>query len=500
MLSYVIEQSMLSWYSLPIKEIGVPRTDIKYDDYKVKAFIDTNIILEGRPLPELPWHEIDADGPIIVLLTPTAIKEVDSKKQDGRIGKRARDFNKLIAPVAAGGPPIVIRESEPRVELALARAMRIPWDQYDDLDPDEGDSCIVAEMLHAKDMTNVGKILVSQDIRPITLATNYDLETQHVSESWLRQVEPGPADKEVQRLKGKLADYEAKEPEFEIKIEMPDGEPVSVVRIEDLTDAERDRIERKIFAMNPQQDQLRGNRPFDHVSFYDTYDSTYKDRYEAYRKRVPSFMLNYAQRLERLFNQARFKITVANVGKMQAENLLVEVRVSSGWLHDRYVFVSPLGPTAPKPKNKNVFDLVRNPVLQMPTFPSRVGRHEVAFKDELSCGMAFSATCEDFRHGQDWSCDGIVGIDPRTPETKITVSVTASNFRGNAQGDKLIERKQEAVHISKLVDMETFRFIVDTPIDGAVERNAYEEIDLTAFADNDNYDDNNDWDKDSNEG
>ena len=118
--------------------------EIEYDNYKVKAFLDTNIILEGRPLPELPWEEIDIAGPILALITPTAIREIDSKKQDGRIGKRAREFNRMIASVAAGGPPIVIRESAPRVDLALSRALRIPWDKHDDLDPDDGDSLDLA--------------------------------------------------------------------------------------------------------------------------------------------------------------------------------------------------------------------------------------------------------------------------------------------------------------------------------------------------------------------
>ncbi len=34
------------------------RAEIEYDTYKVKAFLDTNIILEGRALADLPWQEI----------------------------------------------------------------------------------------------------------------------------------------------------------------------------------------------------------------------------------------------------------------------------------------------------------------------------------------------------------------------------------------------------------------------------------------------------------
>ena len=52
-------------------------------------------------------------------------------------------------------------------------------------------------------------------------------------------------------------------------------------------------------------------------------------------------MENYAQRLERLFNQVRFQVEVKNTSEMQAEHLLIEVSVSSGWIHDRFVWVSP---------------------------------------------------------------------------------------------------------------------------------------------------------------
>lgn len=468
---------------MSVGETGVARADIKFDGYKVKAFLDANIALEGRPLTDLPWQELDADGPIIALMTPTAMNEVDSKKQDGRLGKRAREFNRLIGSVAAGGPPIVIRESSPRVELALSRASRIPWDQLDDLDPNDGDSCIVAEALHARDMNADGKIVVSHDIKSIRLASDHDMQTLHVTDDWLRAPEPSPHDKEVQRLKGKLAEYEAKEPEFEINIEILDGEPVSVVQIEDLTDAERARIERKIIADNPKRDQAR-NGAYGMIPEPALYDSSYDDRYKAYLQRIPEFMANYEQRLERLFNQTRFRVSVANVGKMQAENLLIEVNVSSGWLHDRYVYVSPAGPTAPEPRATPLFggfDLNR-----LPTVPYQARRHEFAFKDAPNWRSWFSVTCEDFRNTEDWIYDGMLGIDPRATETKIIVTVTASNFRGKAQAEKLIERKQGKFHISKLVDQETLKPLADTPIDAVIKRKNYkEDIDLSAFADDD---------------
>ena len=130
-------------------------------------------------------------------------------------------------------------------------------------------------------------------------------------------MEPSPNDKEIQRLKNKLAEYQVNEPEFEIKINILDSEPISVLRIEDLTPSERNCIERKIIEDNPKVSQRS--------DFLSMTDSSYNDHYDAYRKRIPSFMDNYAQNLERLFNQTGLNLKVSNIGKMQAENLLVEI-------------------------------------------------------------------------------------------------------------------------------------------------------------------------------
>lgn len=457
------------------------RADIKYDYYKVKAFLDTNIILECRPLAELPWEEIDSNGPILALMTPTAIKEIDSKKQDGRIGKRAREFNRLIASVAAGGPPIVIRDSAPRVELALSRAVRIPWDQHDDLDPSDGDSCIVAEVLHAKDMGAAGKLIVSHDIKPIAFASNYDVPTLHVSDSWLRHPEPHPKDREIQKLTQRLVQYQMAEPAFEIGLELIDADPVALVRIEDLTDAERSMIESRIQDLNPPQDQARNT--YGILPGIGNYDHSYGERFKAYRKRVPVFMANYAQRLERLFNQARFRLKVVNTSNVQAENLLVEVGVTYGWLHDRFVFVSPQGPMKPTPRETPIIPMTNLRSM----IPPRVGRHEFEYKEAPNCGRAFSVTCADFRHRQEYVFEGVVSFDARAVDTtEISVGVTASNFRGTADDVKAIERKIETLHVSKLIDLNALKITVPVPMQTLLDEQDYGAIDWKALDEGDN--------------
>lgn len=456
-----------------------------FDLYRFKAFLDTNIILEGRPLPELPWHEIDADGPIIVLITPTVIREVDGHKQDGRVGERARAFNRLIAPLATGGPPITIREANPRVVLALARAHRIPWKEYSDLDPADGDSSIVAEVLNARDMNADGKLLVSHDLKPIIFATSHGVEALHVSDKWLRPLEPHPRERENQRLKSQLAQHESGQPKFEIAINLPAGELIRLRRIGDVSATERRALVEKILTLNPKYSQF--TRGF--MTVFDRIDDSYDERFEEYCALVSDYVVNYEEKIERLLNQTPLEISVANVGKVQAENLLIEVRVLGGWIHDRYVLTSPRGPSAPKPRANDFF--VPRILGSLPPPLKRVARHEFYFQTAPSRSERFSACCEDFRHGQNWIFDGVLGLNARSSEPSISISVTASNYRGTAVEVRKIDTSLEVVALEDIVALDCLRMNVEAPVTQFLRRGNSK--DLVDWSEVEN--DEGDWDE-----
>lgn len=193
-------------------------------------------------------------------------------------------------------------------------------------------------------------------------------------------------------------------------------------------------------------------------------------------------MENYAQRLERLFNQARFRLKVSNISKVHAENLLVEVSISNGWLHDRFVYVSPEGPVKPSPRDELFFS-THNLQSMM---PQHVGRHEFEYKETPSYGLSFSVMCEDFRHRQEYVFEGVVSMDARAAETaEISVAVTASNFRGTTEGTKVIERMVQACHVSKLIDLNTLKVTAPVPMQELLDNGDYEAIDWKALDDGD---------------
>ncbi|MDP3801575.1 MAG: hypothetical protein U1C74_28005 [Phenylobacterium sp.] len=444
--------------------------------YTTKVFLDANVVLEGKPLADLPWSDVDARGPILALFTPTALKEIDSKKRDGRLGKIARAFNRLIG-TAIGGVPVVVRETGPRVEVTLAICDRIRWSSYDDLDPDDGDSRIVAEILHARGIDAHEKVLVSQDIKPLAFAARHGVRTHHMSEDWLRPVEPTPQDKKIQQLKHRVQELEGTEPVLEVQIRLGGSSPIPTYRVNGLTPYERELIENRILTLNPQPYQHQGMFG---VGAYE-YDRSLDDRYAAYRdQKVPVFVGAYERKIELLFNQVPFSVEVSNVGRVRADRFIIEIESSEGWLHSKFVFVPSGGPTAPRARS-SIFALHRNMVRDF--VPLRVGRHEVEFVEGPDRTRRIVANCEDFRHGQTWVFDGVLGLDAHRDEPAIiTVRATAANLHGALEASTTVEKQIQTVHVSHLVDLEELLPNLAIPMQGviedAVKREDYDDLEI----------------------
>ncbi len=158
---------------------------LDFTAYSTILFIDSMVALEAKPLPMLPWHEIDAAGPILLMVVPQVNAEIDKRKRDGRLGRRAREFNRLIAPAAESASPARISDRPPVVDIAIAACDRIEWDVLDDLDPELGDARVVAQILHARGMPLERKSLFSHDINPIAMATRYGIKTRKMPDHWL---------------------------------------------------------------------------------------------------------------------------------------------------------------------------------------------------------------------------------------------------------------------------------------------------------------------------
>lgn len=426
--------------------------------FATKVVLDTNIYLEGKPLGELPWPELQAKEPFLILLTPQGLKEIDSKKRDGRLGKIARSVNRLIGPAVGGGTDVALRNEAPKVSLGLALCNRIDWGSVDDLREDDGDSRLVAETLHLRGVEKENVLFVSHDINPINMAARHGLRTFHVGDTWLRPAEPGPVDRENQRLKQRLAAFEANEPAFKIEFAEVPQSPARVFKVAPLDKGDVAHVVDLFLVGHPPKDQDYGYG----ILRNPLRDSTYEDRYSKYRQEaVPRFAEVYHEKLELLYGQFPFTVRISNTGTVQAENVLVEITSSEGWLHDKYVFVSPSGPKAPKLRD------VLNPLsgYRLPHIPGAVptDRHEFTFAGDQE--RTIEARCQDLRHGKDWQFDGIVCLDPNhTAPAVIEVRVTATNLHGEVTERFTLEKDVRTVAWDELIDRANCRPLVPLPM------------------------------------
>jgi len=443
------------------------------------AFLDANIILEGKPLADLPWHDVASEGVIRLLIVPQAMEEIDAKKRDGRLGPHARAFNRLIAPAVIKGHPIVLRDERPRVELQMATCSRVPWDEYDELDPGDGDSRIVAEALNVRNIHSDNRILISHDIKPLVYARGRGLRVLQASDDWLRAPEPSPKDKEIQRLKQQVAEFKKDEPIFDVSIEVCDSTPFEVLRIEALAPAQAEGLTETIKRLNPKKpngiDDVYGLR----IGFNER-DSSYDGKYKSYVSRIiPAFASKFHEKLELLFNQRLLKVVVTNVGPIRADHLVVVVETSDGMLNDRVIAVSQNGPPPPVPR-PDYFRSFEPHRGMRDLLPARVGRHEFETTREARRTAMAEQSCEDFRSGQCHTFEGVLTPSSSGEELIVRVKLTAKNFRGEHINELKLKKRIKSVHAEAVIDMNTLElkrdYSTEEEIDRLLDAQAYDQI------------------------
>lgn len=431
-----------------------------YPEFHTKVFIDSNVILECLPLHELPWSDIDPTGPILVLVTPTVLKEVDSKKREGRLAVRARDFNRLMAPMIADGKPVALTAGPPHVAISAARCRRIDWQRYDDLGPDDADACVIAEVLHTQGIAEGQQRVVSQDTHLLITAQRHGVKTFHVPDGWLRPPEQHPKDAENAKLKQQLAEVKRSEPQFATRFEVAE-QPVVIYQVQPLSSEESAALIAAILRAHPKPVQDTGS--FIQIN----YDSGLDKRYEEYESRaVPRFAQKCHAGLEVFYGQVPISLVVENTGNIRADNVIIEVQVAGGWMNKKAILFGPSGPTPPR------IEAPYEKLYVPPSFniQSRVvGKHEFRLEMSPRC-QNFTAQCEDFRHGQEWSFSGVLWLDPNyARDTVVIVKVTAANQHGDHSSVLTVAKEVRRSRPSDLIDMKSLKVTVAPTIQPLIQ-------------------------------
>lgn len=451
---------------------------INWQQYPVVAFIDSNIALECSALGGLPWKEISAAGPILVLVVPTVVQEVDSKKNHARLGDHARRFNRTLRPLLEGRAAVLVRESPaPRVEIALADCARVDWEQYPELDQDEPDARVVAQVLSAQGPSPESRVVVSQDILPLHLASRHGLKIHQVSETWLRPKEVSEAERRAANLQRQLDAMKDREPQ--LSLHLSTSQPsVDVHRIKALSPDERRAIQETIIRLSPIPEQEHSEL----TAIMGDYDHTLYDRYTKWeRNKVPHFVRDYERKIELNYGQLKIRFRIANTGQVPAESLLIRLTATGGWFNEKYVLAIPSGPSAPRPKRRSLMD-INMPRMLHDSIRSVVqpGKHEfVVLGDPKRC-LEVQIACADFRHGLAYEYAVVGRADPYADEFRIDAVVTAANLYGEAKTSIVVPRNLKDSSVVDLIDMSTMRFKQQPDVDGHLER-AISAKDFSAF-------------------
>ena len=437
------------------KELVMGDSVVALTIYSTILFMDSMVALEAKPLTELPWHEIDAIGPILVLVVPQVMTEIDKRKRDGRLGRRAREFNRLIGPAAEAASTARICKGPPIVDIGIAACDRIDWDSLDDLDPEMPDARVVAQMLCARGVSPDHKLLLSHDINPIAMASRHGLKTRKMPDHWLLEPEPSPSEKEMSKLKARLRQLESTAPEVQASVTFEVGAPLQLYQVHPLSDKRQSELVDRILVENPKPEHRV------HFNLALGYNSSLDERYEKYRNSmVPRHAATLHRRLETHYGQVPFLLRIENVGHVQAENLVLALTAIGGNIHNRFVCYPLFGPMAPQPKVYDPLESVRRFEIPRP-----VGRHEMEFAVAPHRGEAIELHCADFRQGREWQFQGIALIDPHQGSPfKLHVSVTASNLRGAVSRSFELEYSSESVAADDLISLQSREFHVEFPM------------------------------------
>ena len=415
------------------------------------VFLDTNILLEGKPLVDLPWAELKVDGPIVAIFVPRVLTEVDSRKRDGRLGIRAREFNRLMRPVAVSSEPVRLFNCTSEVYLTIAQCGKLDWSKFPDMEQDDADSRIIVEILHARGIPLEKKQLVSNDVKPVWLASQNGLQAIHASDAWLRPKEPSPHDKEVQKLKQRVAELEKQEPALDAEIEIDTKDHISYA-VHPLSPSEQHDLVKSILARKPRPHaQRRGLHEFALPAW--TESRVTEESYQQFEsKAVPDFVAKFPDLVEWALGQVPVNIRIRNSGPLRAENLIVKVSISSGWINADPIWIPLRGPS---PKvTRALYD--QSHLMNFREIGAQVGRHDMDFVVKPKMGKQMEVHCQDFTCQTEWVFQGVLFLDPHTDGvTHISLRMTAANMHGSVEKKIMVTHQPVPVKASDVVDVLT---------------------------------------------
>lgn len=435
--------------------------------YDHVVVIDSQIVLETKPLAQLPWAEL-FPGTVLLLVTRQAQSEIDAKKSDSRLGKRAREFNRLLDGFIETRMPSRLIE-KPRIDVATVANESIDWSRLDDLDRDDGDDRIVAQMINARVDVPARLVMFSYDMRPRDAARSHGHGAVKLPESWLRQPEPSPHERRIVELEAQNRLLSVNQPELRVTIEVVTPSPWKYREISAIESDVAEAFIAQAFSKAPRQDRGGGLMGMGSMNIDYSFDGNLARWKAEMRQDIP---LMHAG-LSRYFSQHRIRARVENVGSISAEGLSLELRSGNTVLHAIPYDILLVGRSPPYPNPLR--DILRRP-FTMPQIPRPRDQFDF-YWDEVGPGDHLIKTCISFRQGKSYEVELSVELLPGTaPKAQIEAVLTATNMKGEVKALLLVDVAVLSQTLDEVFDVDARKLRVEAPFHLPDNTSAYDAV------------------------
>jgi rRNA-processing protein FCF1 len=385
-------------------------------------FVDSNLFLQCRPLPQLDWDRFAGLSEATVLIPSAVLAELDKHKADGnnRRAQRARAALKLFDSMLESASESVALREKPACVIARF-APEVPSD-----DSRSNDDSILFEVEQlARTEGNEAVALITHDTNLKVKARRRGLRFLSVPDDWLLAPEPDERDRRVKQLEERVALLEKQTPVIEISLEaggeiellVPDYQPLPATTVDRLVEAMTARFPMKTdFALTPTEKLMSVGgvgmfnlHPPSELEIANYQSEEYPKWEKTLRSRLQSLHTNL-----RLSGTAEIRLLIANAGTVPAEHVQVAIRMSEGLLnvdieqHEKMLAAVNARPRAPKPPEPRRLSIGGLGGLHgipdfgrpsLPEMPIRHDRDEFYRKSGKDVDTEWVWECENMRHG-----------------------------------------------------------------------------------------------------
>ena len=199
-------------------------------------FPDTNLFIQCRSIVELPWSDLGDFDEIRLVVCRPVLREIDNQKNRGndRVGQRARATYKIFRNIIASSLDYqVVNEGKPIVKIFLQAALLPSPELQYRLDYNKPDDEIIG-CLHRFQDDNPGKDirLLTHDGGPMMAAKSVGVSFVPIDDDWVLAPENSQKEREIARLRDRVAQLEKVEPQIQLSCVDERGEKLESLKVD----------------------------------------------------------------------------------------------------------------------------------------------------------------------------------------------------------------------------------------------------------------------------